>query len=170
MYPYAGGSNIGVQLETLSGGSGGQVILNEGTSFNYAALLFAGNGIIVDWSNSVVESDYTFRPSSSASYDLGSSSLKWRNMYLNSVGQVSSGGSAGTPFPSGWSVSNIATGRYEVTHNFGTTAYSVIATVNASIAKIWCIESKGSNSFIMRIANTSFSLENNAFEFVVIRN
>lgn len=95
-------------------------------------------------------------------------------VYLNglvsasdNVGSVASGG--GGTLPSGWSASNIATGRYQVTHNLNTTAYSVVVTPVVSVAKVWAIESKSSNNFIVRIANTSFSLENNPFDFVLFK-
>lgn len=169
-YTYAGGSNIGITIETFSASSGGQLILNEGTGFNYAFMGFNGRGVTADYQNSRLTCDYNTVPSSDVSYDLGGSSLHWRNMYLNSVGEVTSGGSAGTPFPSGWSVSHTATGRYTVTHNFGTTNYAVIVNPVVSIAKVWAVESKNSNNFVVRIANTSFTLEDNAFDFMVIRN
>ncbi len=169
MYPSAGGVNIGMSIETLSGSSGAQLILNEGTSNNFAGLYFNSQGITVDYSLSIIDCDFSLRPSSDASYDLGTDSNAFRNLYLDSVGSVTSGGSASTPFPSSWSVSHPATGRYTITHNFGTTDYAVIVTTVVSVAKIWTIESKGSNSFTVRIANTSFSLEDNAFDFIVIR-
>lgn len=96
------------------------------------------------------------------------------NIYINgtasasyNVGSVGSGG--GGTLPSGWSATNIATGRYTVTHNLGTSSYSVVVTPVVSVAKVWAIESKGSNSFTVRIANTSFTLENNPFDFMLFK-
>lgn len=43
-------------------------------------------------------------------------------------GRVSSSSSAGTPFPSGWSVTNITTGVCQITHNLGNTKYVAVAT------------------------------------------
>jgi hypothetical protein len=116
--------------------------------------------------------------------DIGSSFYPFNSLYCYGIslngdyrtswsespfsGSVLSGG--GGTLPSGWSASNIATGRYQVTHNLGTTAYSVVATPVVSVAKVWAIESKGTNSFIVRIANTSFSLENNPFDFILLKN
>ena len=42
-------------------------------------------------------------------------------------GQIVSGGTAGTFFPSGWTVASLGTGHYQVTHNLGTTNYAVVA-------------------------------------------
>ena len=44
------------------------------------------------------------------------------------AGVVNSDGTAGTPFPSGWSSTKNAGGDYTITHNLGTTSYSVVIT------------------------------------------
>lgn len=41
-------------------------------------------------------------------------------------GYINSNGTAGTPFPTGWSVAHTATGKYTVTHNLGNTNYVVV--------------------------------------------
>lgn len=132
--PYAGGSNIGINID--SGGYG--ITINQGTSFNYLDL----------------HAPDIYLNGSVSAYD--------------NVGSVSSGG--GGTLPSGWSASNISTGRYTVTHNLGTSSYAVVVTPVVSVAKVWAIESKGTNSFTVRIANTSFSLENNPFDFILLKN
>jgi len=85
-------------------------------------------------------------------------------------GYVNSNGTAGTPFPSGWSVALTATGRYTVTHNLGTTNYVVLAiAADAAAVKYCTIESRSTNSFIVRIANVTPALEDNAFMFVLFQ-
>lgn len=78
------------------------------------------------------------------------------------MGTVTSG-AAGSPFPAGWSVTNGSTGEYTITHNLGTTAYTVAALAHASN---WCqLASKGSNSFLLIFWSSQASTVNNDFDF-----
>ncbi len=99
----------------------------------------------------------------------GSLTLKTTPMPRVFHGFVNSDGTAGTPFPSGWSSAHTATGRYTITHDLGSTGYSVVATAQASTVKNITIESRGSDSFIVRIANLSDTLEDNNFMFILCR-
>lgn len=46
------------------------------------------------------------------------------------AGFVNLDGSSGLPFPTGWTSANLSSGAYRITHNLGTTNYSVVATLN----------------------------------------
>lgn len=157
IYPYQSGGDAGIYMQAstsnaflyLQTGSGGNIAqIGADTS----SIWFSGSSCIIN-GNTEINDNLTVQG----------------DLFTQSSGSVTSGGSSSSPFPSGWSVSNIATGRYTVTHNFGTTSYAVNITVVSSIAKVWAVESKGTNSFTVRIANTSFTLENNAFDFLVFR-
>lgn len=72
-------------------------------------------------------------------------------------GYVVSGGTAGTPFPSGWTVSNLGTGAYQITHNLGTTNYIVVATplIKSVVVRIVNIYSVASTTFDFEIFDAS---------------
>lgn len=157
---YAGSNSVKIQY----GNSNTVIQLDCGTS---GAISFMSGG-----SQKFLYSDSQngLYPYSNSSIDLGVYARSWRDLWLNSVGSVGASGTQGSSFPSGWSVSKIATGRYQITHNYDSYDYVVNVTVVSSVAKIWSIESKSNNTFNVRIANTSFTLEDNDFDFIVIRN
>lgn len=83
------------------------------------------------------------------------------------AGQGLTGGTNGTPFPSGWTNSTIGTGQYVVTHNLGTTNYAV--TANAMTAGNFCfINQRNSNDFHLSIQNDSAIPTNDNFLFTLI--
>lgn len=43
---------------------------------------------------------------------------------------------AGTPFPSGWTLSHPSTGNYQVTHNLGVDSYGLVATLSNAVGYI----------------------------------
>ena len=86
---------------------------------------------------------------------------------LQYTGYVNSGGSSGTPFPSGWSVSKLATGRYRITHNFSDVDYTVVANAVASNTRMVTIESRASDYFDVRIADLTPVLVDSDFMFSV---
>lgn len=147
------------------------IYLDSGSS---GVIAFLSNGTIYGmWDGG----NQRFTPS--IAMDLGAAGANWRDFYHNGVetyqgfdqpvmyfGKVV-GGSIYYDNYLPWSVSNISTGRYQITHSFGHMDYSVNITPAASTAKVYTIESQTSSSFIVRIANTSFSLENNDFFFQV---
>lgn len=119
-----------------------------------------------------------FTPVNSGVVDLGTITGQWRDFWHNGIdiyngidqpviyyGYVSGGSivSDNTSF----SISNPATGRYTITHNFGHTDYSVSVIAKASTVKNTSIDTYGSSSFTVRIANLSDALENNDFFFQV---
>jgi hypothetical protein len=68
-------------------------------------------------------------------------------------GQVHSGGTAGSPFPSGWSVSGSG-GSYTVTHNLGTTNYVVVAnSVTSGGNVLMIVDSKNADDFTVLAKN-----------------
>jgi hypothetical protein len=78
------------------------------------------------------------------------------------MGTVTSG-AAGSPFPSGWTVSNGSTGEYTITHNLGTTAYTVATLAHSSY---FCeLASKGSNSFLLIFWASQSTTDNTDFDF-----
>lgn len=70
--------------------------------------------------------------------------------------------------PTGWSVANGATGQYTVTHNLGTTDYTLVGNVfdNDYICDIHAISA---NSFVMYIINRATgAFVNSSFTFIVL--
>lgn len=126
-------------------------------------------------------------------YDLGSVSVPWARGYFEDLfvsddltvsdsiiyggatiptlyhGYVNSNATFGNPTQSGWSVSSSSTGIYTVTHNFGNVGYAVQVVAKASTVKNITVSDKSSNSFTVRVANLSDTLEDNDFMFLVTR-
>ena len=82
-------------------------------------------------------------------------------------GYCSAIGTAGTPFPSGWSVSSDGSGKSTVTHNLGHTNYSVVCTGDGAIS-IPSIQSIGTNTFVVWWYSTVASLQSTAYHFVLV--
>lgn len=90
------------------------------------------------------------------------------------AGRVNSGGSAGTPFPAGWTVSRSSAGIYVVTHNLGDAGYvvqlQVIATLAITIANVSSI---GTNAFEARLYNhisgDTWTATDTDFSFVLVQ-
>lgn len=147
-----------------AGSSGGVLLRNNGTS-----IILVDGGGMYPWSN--------------ATYDLGGAGVNWYDFYLyhefNYFGIVqprlyhgSVSGNTVSGENSGFSASsnNSSTGIYTITHNLGTTDYTVMVTPQASAVKNITISAKSSNSFTVRIANLSNALENNDFMFHIFLN
>lgn len=82
-------------------------------------------------------------------------------------GAVLSGGTAGTPFPSGWSVSHTGTGDYTITHNLGTTNYSFAGTLFASTGAIITLNTQNSNDMEILVKTTAGASVDRTFSFIV---
>lgn len=83
------------------------------------------------------------------------------------IGYVDSSGSAGTPFPSGWTVTRSGTGSYVVTHDIGNTNY-VFSLVPMSANVVSGSTSRANNSFEADFYdNTSGSGVNTDFMFIL---
>lgn len=81
------------------------------------------------------------------------------------AGKIASAGTAGSVFPTGWTVSKTATGQYTVVHNLGSTAYAVVANpvdVSGSVVTIGI----NSNSFVILITDLSGSATDSATDFI----
>lgn len=90
-----------------------------------------------------------------------------RGFKTPTVGRVSSGGTL-SGGGVGWSASNDSTGVYTVTHNLGSSAYSVVATVESSSGDRKCkIGSRSTNSFTVR-CDEGGTLTDMAFNFILM--
>ena len=97
--------------------------------------------------------------------------LKWLGLGSDAVaafaGYVTDTGAAGTPFPSGWTVAQGATGRYTVTHNLGNTSYVPLITPDNTLTAY--VPSRSSNSFDVYLVDPStHSFTDGNFYFTVI--
>jgi hypothetical protein len=77
------------------------------------------------------------------------------------------GGAAGGMFPTGWSVSHLAAGLYQITHTLNTSNYSVVATPNVFASRWISVYSKTSTTFNIAIANTAGTATDTDFDFIV---
>lgn len=84
-------------------------------------------------------------------------------------GYVVSGGTAGAPFPSGWTVTSLGTGAYQVTHNLGTTNYIVVATplITSVVVRIVNIFNITSTAFDLEIFDASGTSQNIGVFFIL---
>lgn len=73
---------------------------------------------------------------------------------------------ASTPFPKGWSVTNPTTGNYTITHNLGTARYIIIGS---AFSGTFCISSMTSNTVLVQTRDTSNTLANLDFQFILIK-
>lgn len=184
----------------VSNGGGFSTSGNASNGFNtidgkfggYLGVFGTGGGG-PDYISTDLKIDSSWTPTVSATYDLGTTSLRWRDGWFSRdltvgddltvvddftyqgfiqpvmhFGYVNSGATMGTN-PSGFSVSSSATGVYTVTHNLGTTSYSVICTPRASVVKNITVSVRDTNSFTVRISNLSDVLEDNDFMFVLAK-
>ncbi len=161
-----GGPNIGGSSSDWFNGvfvSGG-VAFKEGLSGNNYMLIQGPNSLS---SNLALTLPDSLGSAGEVLYNSGSGILDWREIPAVYYGYVESDGDEGTPFPSGWSSSNDSTGVYTVTHNLGTSAYSVVVVPRASTVKDISVSVRGSNSFTVRVSNLSDTLEDNDFMFIL---
>lgn len=90
------------------------------------------------------------------------------------TGFVLAAGTAGSPFPAGWSVAHLGTGQYAITHNLGTTAYTVdLQITNFSVTMVEAVASIGGTNFganMLDIQNfpPPYNFRNQDFFFTVI--
>lgn len=87
-------------------------------------------------------------------------------------GVVTAAGAAGGIFPSGWSISKLSTGRYQINHTLATNAYAVTATVNDSTkVTILNIEGPDAAKFLVECLNqtgaTTWTDADTQFYFIV---
>ena len=91
---------------------------------------------------------------------------------LIGVGFVNAAGTpSATIFPAGWTVTNLSTGRYEITHNLGTADYVVLLTPLAGTTREFSVESQTTNTFITRFyTNAGATLIDTDHTFLVLTN
>lgn len=87
------------------------------------------------------------------------------------TGFVNAAGTPGGVFPTGWTVTNLSTGRYQIAHNLGTTNYVVLLTPLAGTTREFSVESQTSTTFITRFyTNTGATLIDTDHSFLVLTN
>lgn len=87
------------------------------------------------------------------------------------TGFVNAAGTAGGVFPPGWTVTNLSTGRYEITHNIGNTNYVVLLTPLAATTREFSVESQTATTFITRFySNPGATLIDTDHSFLVLTN
>ncbi|MDE2022415.1 MAG: hypothetical protein KGI71_05905 [Patescibacteria group bacterium] len=127
-------------------------------------------------------------PSTTDTFSLGSASLRWLNAYIKNAtianlngiplvktyaGSVNHNGTIGTYNPFGWTSarsSGFAAGRYDITHNLGTTNYAVncIAGGGDSSANLFCVlQYKGPNYFSIGCFDTTGSFADTSISFIL---
>lgn len=89
------------------------------------------------------------------------------------IGFVNSGGTAGTPFPSGWSSTRLDPGVYRITHNLSTINYVVLTMViNSTVLEVGNIgersEANNKNSFDIIVRDRLNALSNRDFMFLAL--
>lgn len=86
-------------------------------------------------------------------------------------GRIANNGTASVAYgPTGWTVSRSSAGITVVTHNLGTTSYSVVVTTDGGLVLISLISALTANSFTIATANLSATSVDAPYQFVVVRN
>lgn len=79
-------------------------------------------------------------------------------------GAVNSDGTAGTPFPTGWTSATPGTGNYTVTHNLSTTSYVVVA-MGGTAREVQATRNANTIDFLTR--NSAGTLADGSFTFIL---
>lgn len=87
------------------------------------------------------------------------------------IGSLSStgDGSAGAVFPSGWTSAKNSTGDYTITHNLGTTDYTVVATSLNDYTVMEILTQNSNNVNIRSFVTTTGALIDSGFNFILIQ-
>lgn len=110
-----------------------------------------------------------FIPDADVAYDIGSTTAKIKDFYLDSTGLVKANGTAGAIFPTGWTVATTGAGVYVITHNFGTTNYVPIVTANSGLPTMIGVVTIQANDFTVVTYDSTGNLVDTAFYFSVTR-
>lgn len=114
----------------------------------------------------VAGAPYIYDPESGTWIKLGGAAIY--------AGRVGSDGTAGTPFPAGWTAAKSSAGRYTVTHNLGSTDYAVTVTNISAFSNAAAITDLSANSFeITLYENTTgatWNATDTAFMFMLATN
>lgn len=81
-------------------------------------------------------------------------------------GAVTSGGTAGTPFPTDWTVSNTGTGNYLITHNLNNSNYIILLT--GSTAREAQYTGGSINDVTILTRNSAGTLTDGSFSFILL--
>jgi hypothetical protein len=85
-------------------------------------------------------------------------------------GAMNSDGTAGNPFPSGWTSSRTSEGVYVITHNFGDSdGYTVQATIDDNTQANRVVIERDSNSFDIEVTDETNAVDDAGVNFMVIR-
>ena len=85
------------------------------------------------------------------------------------TGFVNSDGTAGAPFPDGWTVSRPNTGEYLITHNLGSTDYVVIPGLINNVHVGTLSRSTNTLTLIFNANVSAFGATNTEFSFIIIK-
>lgn len=171
------GSTGGLLITTGNSGSSSRSIYIQAGSSGVASLGIGGTSYIyANGSDATVSLAKDLQPTVSTvniggnPYNIGS--IKTTFLYMNTVGYVNSGGSAGTPYPAAsFSISKPGTGRYTITHPFGSSNYVVMAIAlraSGSGAYATKIEARGSSSFTVSIFDDTGTSRDSDFMFLLM--
>lgn len=175
IYPVVYPQGNGISMETTTADA--FMYVSEGTH-NQAGIGTADAGIdAYDTLLTVYGSSLT--PEINNVMNLGSSSFKWADFYLQGsfnyrginypiiyFGYVS--GTSVSSSNSGFTATNPSTGKYTITHNLGTTAYTVTATTlrgSGAGAYVCKIEQLNSNDFRVTVFDDTGTVQNGDFMF-----
>jgi hypothetical protein len=140
--------------------------LDQNTRFALKQGGFILSGIVTLSSGAAMITDHRIRGASVPIVSIVSGGGSGGGSY---VGHVAFGGSAGTPFPSGWSVAHTSTGVYTITHDLGDTDYEVAITPYDGYLRF--IEyDKATSTITARFFNISGSAADTEFGFIVATN
>lgn len=90
----------------------------------------------------------------------------------NAVGRfgiVLSDGTAGTPFPTGWTTTYVATGDYRVNHNLGTTKYAVLVSAASTLLGVFNVGTASGVYFEVLASDLSGVAHDAKFSFQLLK-
>jgi hypothetical protein len=70
--------------------------------------------------------------------------------------------------PAGWTSAKTSTGAYTVTHNLGTTRYSIVATAAGATFGACSVYAINANDFHLSIVSMGASLQDTDFTFILL--
>ena len=82
-------------------------------------------------------------------------------------GLVNSDGTSGTPFPTGWTSTRTAQGRYQIDHNLGSTNYVVLLTIADNAFFFFNLFARNTNDFQVRMVDVTNTFQDAAFNFAL---
>lgn len=97
------------------------------------------------------------------------SALQWLGIGVGSTfgGYVNGDGTAAS-LPVGWSSAKTGTGAYTVTHNLGTTNYTVVAVAAGAVFGVCSLYAINADDFDISIESLAASLQDTDFTFIVL--